>query len=187
MKKMKFNIYLLVLIAFLISCKGKTEKKNNSIESTVETFDQEYKIESTKIESIIETFDYENKEELNKYSELNLDATHPNLLNPKISEKDYDMVMKSWTDLHQNIGKYLDKNDFEWEIDEPEISVFHKFYFEPNGKIKSYFYRVWNKNVTSNKRKEYAKLISEFAKTHQIDFKKDHQFAQCGKTKYLKK
>lgn len=164
---MNYKISLLVLLVLLIGFTGAKKK------------------ESSSVESIISIYDFENKEELKKYSELNLDRTHPNLLNPKISEKDFEAVRESWTEFHQRIGNYLSEHDFKWEIDDPEIRILHKFYFDSNGGIKSYFFRVMNKNVKREKRLKYAELISEFAKTHKIDFKKEYQFAQCGKTKYL--
>ncbi len=130
---MKSKIYLFILAGLLMSCNESSTKNNIS------------KVTTTK------TYDFDNKTEFNEYSKLNLDKTHPNLLNPKISEKDYQKVKKSWVELHQRIGKYLAKNNFTWEIDNPHISILHKFYFDPNGKIKTYFFRVINSNVTNKK------------------------------------
>ena len=95
--------------------------------------------------------------------------------------------MKSWTDLHQSIGKYLSENEFKWEVKDSSITIVQKIYFNTNGEIENYFFNVLNKNVTKEKQEQFANLISSFAKGNKIQFKKDEKFAQCGKTKYLNK
>ena len=129
-------------------------------------------------------YDFDNNDLRAEYTKLGLDSTHANLLNPRISQTDFDQIMKTWTDLHENIVEHLDRNGFTWQTKERNIEIPHKFYFEPNGKIKSYFFRVYNEDATPAKRREYARLISGFAKSQRIEFKSTTQFAQCGKTKY---
>jgi len=133
----------------------------------------------------IRVFDFDDKTEFSKYEQLNLDKDHPNLLNPEISKAEINKVVESWTELHQNIGKYLQKNDFEWQVEDPEIMIVHKFYFDPDGRIHSYFYKILNEGISNAQRHKYSQLITEFVRTKKIALTRDHQFAQCGKTKYL--
>lgn len=164
---MKFNFILLfTTISFLgFQAKSQTEKSN--------------------ADTSIEVYDFDEKKELFKYENLNLDKDHPNLLNPEISKSDMNKVIDSWSDLHQSIAKFLQENNFKWHTKDPEIKIVHKFYFEPDGKIKSYFFRIFNDEISKTQRKTYSDLIVQFAKSHRIDITKDHQFAQCGKTKYM--
>ena len=130
-------------------------------------------------------YDFDNKAEKDQFDKLILDKTHPNLLNPQISETDLDQIRVSWTELHQDIGKYLDENNFSWEIDDRELNILHKFYFTPNGKIKFYFFRVANSRVSDAKRKEFAGLMADFATSYQLSLERQAQYAQCGKTRYI--
>lgn len=136
-------------------------------------------------ENNIKVYDVAQEESRAKFEALDLDKNHPNLLNPDISKNEIDKVIGSWTELHQDIAKYLKTNDFEWGVEDPEVMLLHKFYFEPDGKIKTYFFRVFNEEVSDARREEYSKLITEFVRTHRIAITQDFQFAQCGKTKYI--
>ncbi len=132
-------------------------------------------------------FNFDDKEERAEYTSMNLDETHPNLLNPEISKSDYRSVIESWTGLHQRIGTFLGENEFTWGTRDDTIRIVQKIYFEPNGRIKTYFFKVANETVTKEKKEEFANLIAAFAQTNRIDLQRDQSFAQCGKTKYLNK
>ena len=133
----------------------------------------------------IEVYDIADEADRFIYDKLNLDDSHPNLLNPQLSDDGYDMILEAWTNLHQAIGDHLDKNDFDWQIEAESISILHKFYFEENGRIKNYAFRFTNNKVSDQVRSEYGKLIQEFANDFIMDLDRDAQYAQCGKTKYM--
>ncbi len=162
------GIFIFTIITGIYGCKEKTESKTDIVET----------------EKKIGVFNFDNKQELAEYNRINLDDTHPNLLNPQISKSDYNVVMESWTDLHQRIGAYLSKNEFNWEVKDSSISIVQKIYFNPNGEIENYFFNVLNENVTKEKKEQFADLISTFAKDNRIDFKRDENYAQCGKINY---
>ena len=166
--RLLFGITLLLTIALNHSCQKSKENK----------------VADDQKPNTVSIYNYSNQEELDEYNQLNLDESHPNLLNPEISKSDYNAAVESWTELHQQIGSYLSKNSFSWGVDEKTISIVQKIYFEPNGQISRYFFRVLNQDVTKETKEQFARLISDFAKTHSIDFQLDHKFAQCGKTKY---
>ena len=159
---MKFQYLMSLIVICIISSEAKSQKLN-----------------------AIEVYDVANEPDRAKFIAMELDKNHPNLLNPEISKTEINKVVESWTEMHQDIGKYLKTNGFEWKVDDPEIMILHKFYFQPDGKIKTYFFRIFNEEVSYDQREEYSKLISEFASTHRITITKDFQFAQCGKTKYV--
>ena len=187
---MRFKNVLKSLLIILItiginSCKQKIENKteSNKTQKEIGVFNFDNETNLSKNDSI--TFDLHNKEDLKKYRALNLDENHPNLLDPEISLGNFESVKQSWINLHKGIDTYLTANNFDWEIENSSISIFHKIYFHPDGKIKYYFFNIRNTAVTPTKRIEYAKLISDFAKANWIEFSSSHQFAQCGKTRYI--
>jgi len=172
---MKFNnvlksILVISVIIGINSCKGKNEDN----------------IESDEIKKV-RVFNFDNKIELSEFNKLKLNETHPNLLNPEISKSEYNTIAKSWIDLNQNIGKYLSNKKFTWGVKDSTITVIQKFYFNKDGEIKTYFFRLKNKNISKEKKEQFSNLITDFAKDNKINIKKDKSFAQCGKAKYMNK
>lgn len=161
----------LLLLFVLGSCHQQSEKRLLN--------------KDTQSQKKVTIFNFDNKQDVASYKELQLDSTHPNLLNPQISKDDYLTVRESWAGLHQNIGSYLSKKDFSWDVEDSVITIVQKFYFYPDGGIKSYFFNIRNESVTTQKKKEFGDLIANFSKEHTIDLSRNHDFAQCGKTKYF--
>ncbi|MCC1484532.1 hypothetical protein [Winogradskyella immobilis] len=163
---------MVLLIAFCIiniSC------KNNN---------QEQKLARLKTSSVA-IYNFADKENFNAFNRLELDKTHPNLLNPQVSKSNYNDIRTSWTKLHQDIGNYISKNDFDWNTNDSIINIVHKFYFKPNGSISHYFYNIRNSNISDETKSEYGKLLQQFSNTNKISITRGSTFAQCGKTKYL--
>ena len=133
----------------------------------------------------ISVFNFDNNQQLSEYRKLNLDENHPNLLNPQISRSKLKEVKNSWTDMHQRIGETMAEKQFKWNVEDSMITVVHKFYFNSESEIESYFFNVLNDNVSNEKKEEFAELISDFAISNKIEYKSEGKFAQCGKTKYL--
>ncbi|MCG9970965.1 hypothetical protein [Christiangramia crocea] len=163
-----FKVFCLVGI-FFVSC--------GCIAQNVET-------QAGDKENTVSVYNIDNTKDRAEYARLDLDSTHPNLLNPQISQSDYNEVIKSWTDLHQRIGKYLADNEFKWEVEDSTITIVQKIYFKPDGEIKNYFFKIQNDEVTREKKEQFGSLLLSFARKNRISFQKEEQFAQCGKTRY---
>ena len=159
---------MLVVLAGSTSCTEKTKEKKVAIEK----------------EGAVVVVNFDDKEKLSEFLALNLDDTHPNLLNPDISKTDHDAVLKSWEDLHQRIGSHLAENNFTWGIEDSSITIVQKIYFKPNGAIETYFFNVLNKDVTLEKKEQFAVLIADFAGKNRLGIQQEGSFAQCGKTRY---
>lgn len=168
------TIYTLVNSFFLLFILGSCHQQ----------LDSQLLNKDTQPQKKITIFNFDNKQDVASYKELQLDSTHPNLLNPQISKDDYMLVRESWAGLHQKIGAYLSEKDFSWEIEDSVITIVQKFYFYPNGEIKSYFFNIRNESVTAQKKKEFGDLIANFSEDHTIELSRNQDFAQCGKTKY---
>ena len=143
------------------------------------------KVPSPKETPPIQVFNFDNERDRAAYQALKLDSSHPNLLNPQIAPEMYTEVRSSWSELHQNIGTYLSEKEFSWGVKDSTITIVQKFYFTPEGQIKSYFFNIRNKNVTDSIKQQFGKYIADFAKDHRIMITRETPFAQCGKTKYL--
>ncbi|MCP9198775.1 hypothetical protein MKO06_02575 [Gramella sp. GC03-9] len=133
----------------------------------------------------IKVYDFDSEPEILKSKAPQLDNAHPNLLNPQISKTEYETVMESWTKLHQEMASFLKAKDFEWETEDEQILIVHKFYFDADGNIHTYVFNLLNEDIDEQQRQTYSNLVSEFAETYSIGLKRDKQFAQCGKTRQM--
>ena len=131
-------------------------------------------------EQKVQIFNVADPSKMAEFGKLKLDETHENLLNPTISKDNFDVVYKSWVDLHQNLNSYLVKNGFNWGISDEKIKIFNRIYFKKNGEIKTYVYRIYNE-ITQEKAAEYGVLIEKFLEKEQISLTRGTDFAQCGK------
>lgn len=168
--KSTLNVFMIAFIVFgTVSC-GK--KEENIVSKVVQT-------------DRISTYNFDDKKQLFEFKGLKLDEDHPNLLNPQISKTNISLVKEAWIDLHQKIGESMDEKDFQWQVADSSITIVHKFYFNPEGKIEHYFFNVLNENVSMEKKEQFAKLVAGFAVNNRIIYQSDTKFAQCGKTKYI--
>ncbi len=114
------------------------------------------------------------------FLKMNLDKNHPNLLNPDISNLDFEIVVESWTKLHSDLYHFLKDHNFKWNSKKENIKIFNKIYFTKKGKIKVYAFKILE-DISEDKIIEYEKLVNEFANNAKINVKRDIDFAQCGK------
>ncbi|HLV13749.1 MAG TPA: hypothetical protein VKY41_01115 [Xanthomarina sp.] len=162
------NSMWILLIIGLISC------KQNSTEKVTED------IKEPKIVSANNEMAY------NEIKKLNLDSTYTNLLDPRnVSEPEYKMVMKSWSEFHKNISQFLIDENFKWEVPDSTITIFNRIYFDKNGTIDYFTFKIKTPSVSDEKQTEYEKILLKFSKQVKLNLKRPEQYAQCGKTKYL--
>ena len=123
-----------------------------------------------------------------KYSEiekLQLDEKYNNLLNPQFStEEEYKEVRKSWFSFHTQIAEIVKENNFKWEVQDSAIMVLNKIYFNKNGEVDYYVFRVLNESVPNEKKELYEKILTDNVSKIEINLKRNKQFSQCGKVKY---
>jgi len=158
----------LVLIFGFISCSNKP----NSDEQVV--------VKTSKV------VNFDNKIAFNDLLALNLDSTYLNLLDPGYSnESEYKTIIKSWTDFHQKVSQFMEEESFKWEVTDSTISIVNRIYFDKNGNIDYYFFRVLTPSITTEKRAKFEKVLQKFSENTKIGLSRESPFAQCGKTKYL--
>ena len=164
---MKNSLYMIMAIAML-SCKQQA-----SDDSTP----------TTKAPTVV---NFDNTQALNAFTALNLDHTYTNLLDPRnVAPEEYQAITASWAAFHKKVDKYLKATDFKWNVPDSTISIVNRIYFDKNGAIEYYMFRVINPSVPAEKRAEFEAVLQEFSKEVQLDLSRDEQFAQCGKTKYV--
>lgn len=165
--RIKSSIWILLIIG-LISCKQKSTEKEIEI------------IKEPKIVS------GNNEMAYNEIKKLNLDSTYTNLLDPRnVSESEYKIIAKSWSEFHKKVSQFIKEENFKWEVPDSTITIFNRIYFDKNGTIDYHTFRIKNPSVSDEKQAEYEKLLQKLSKEVKLDLKRSEQYAQCGKTKYL--
>lgn len=161
-------VFIAISISGILSCKSPSENQSKPPVKEVS----------------LKVFNVDNREEMAQFDKLNMDKTHPNMLDPRNSKSENEKIKASWIDLHQSIGNYLAENNFSWGVEDQAIKMFQKIYFEPNGQLKTYTFKIVNRSISAEKKEEFGNLIAGFAKTHKVNYSMDKPFAQCGKTSY---
>lgn len=132
----------------------------------------------------VNVYNFDDKEALKRYESLQLDESHPNLLDPRFSKESHEEVIENWTQLHRELAGFLSDKEFSWGTEEENVAIVHKIYFAPSGEITAYFFNVLNSDISESKTAEFAELVSEFVDTAAIALTRESTFAQCGKTRY---
>lgn len=164
--RIKNSIWILIVIG-LISCKQKSTEKETEV------------IKEPKIVSGNNEIAY------NEIKKMNLNSTYTNLLDPRnVSESEYKIVVESWSEFHKKISKFIKEENFKWEVPDSTITIYNRIYFDKNGTIDYYTFKIKNPSISAEKRAEYEKVLQKFSKEVKLDLKRSEQYAQCGKTKY---
>ena len=165
--RIKNSIWILLIIG-LISCKQKSTEKETEV---------------IKVPKIVSG---NNEMAYNEIKKLNLDSTYTNLLDPRnVSESEYKIVVESWSEFHKKVSQFIKEENFKWEVPDSTITIFNRIYFDKNGTIDYYTFKIKNPSVSSEKQAEYEKVLQKFSKEVKLDLKRSEQYAHCGKTKYL--
>ncbi|MCA0131712.1 hypothetical protein [Winogradskyella alexanderae] len=143
----------------------------------------EDKTENTKEPNII---NFDDKLAFADFSKLNLDEKCVNLLDPRNTSKtERERVIKSWSNFHKKINKFMKEEGFSWEVPDSTISIYNRIYFDKNGTVNYYVFNINNPSISELKKAEFKNVLSKFSKEVHIELQRAGQFAQCGKTKYL--
>lgn len=162
------SIIITCLMAVSISC-GNGSPQNDGV---------------TKSNSRIVNFD--NQVDINMIRKLNLDSLYPNLLDPSnSSEAEYKIVIKSWGNFHQKVTKFMKEEDFTWSVEDSTISIVNKVYFNKNGTIDYFVFKVMNPSISDSKKREFESVLQKFSGSITMDLTRDSKYAQCGKTRYI--
>lgn len=132
----------------------------------------------------VTVFSLASADDKKEFSALKLDDTHLNMLNPKIAKEKHEEAMQSWTDIHVELNKFLQKEQFDWGTDAERIKIFNKIYFQKDGQVKYYVYGVYA-DVSPEKVSAFGELAKEFFTDQKISLTRDVDFAQCGKASLL--
>ena len=50
--------------------------------------------------------------------------------------------------------------------------------------VDYYTFRISNKSITENKRKEFSQILKKFSENIQMDINRDTKYSQCGSTRH---
>ena len=94
-------------------------------------------------------------------------------------------VMEAWYKMFEDISIFLWKTE---EMKEVEIRIFQRVYFNKDGKIDYYLYKIQNHNeITEEQALQVANSLNEFVKEYQFSFSAIKDFVQCGVAKFAAK
>jgi len=126
-----------------------------------------------------------NKTAYNVLKKMNLDSTYTNLLDPRnVTADEYKLVAASWAKFHKNLSHFIKEEKFKWEVSDSTITIMNRIYFDKNGTIDYYTFKIKNPSVTDEKIVEYKRVLQKFSKNVKLDLNRDENYAQCGKIKY---
>ena len=166
---MKLNnfLYLLILIGFLTCKQNPNEEKTENIKNP-------------------KVINFDNKLAFNDFSKLNMDDKCINLLDPRnTAEDERESVINSWSNFHKKVTKFLEEENFDWEVPDSTIRIYNRIYFDKDGNINYYVFNIKNPSISMEKKVEFENVLLKFSKNVQLELQRDQEFAQCGKTKYL--
>ncbi len=105
-----------------------------------------------------------------------LDKSHVQLLLAKEEEGFVELTIEKWQDLHAEFSKYLS----EAELDMDSLNIFHRIYFDEEGRIEDFFYRHYD-DMSSQDVEAYESCIKKFSKEFQFKTGINTPAVQCGK------
>lgn len=165
--RIKNSIWILLIIG-LISCKQNSTEKENKV------------IKEPKVVSGNNEIAY------NEWKEMNLDSSYTNLLDPRnVTEAELKIVAKSWSEFHKNVSQFIKEENFKWEVPDSTITIQNRIYFDKNGTIDYYLFKIKNPSISAEKRAEYEKVLQKFSKKVKLDLNREEKYAQCGNIKYM--
>ena len=96
--------------------------------------------------------------------------------------EDSDEVSKAWYQLIQDISSFLLKRE---EMRQVNIKIFQRVYFNKDGKVDYYLYKITNlEELTNEQVQQIADLLNEFVKDYQFSLSADKDFVQCGRADF---
>jgi len=93
-----------------------------------------------------------------------------------------DKYTHSYQMLLQDLGKFLKKNNFNWE---KTTRGFNRIYFDKSGKIDYFLFSFRPDQISPEKEEQFRKLLEEFISTYTFPLSADRNFAQCSPVTYL--
>ena len=90
--------------------------------------------------------------------------------------------IKSYQNLLQDLGKYLKKNNFDWE---KPVKGFNRIFFDKSGKIDYFLYSFHPDQLTAAQEKRFGELLAGFILEYRFQLSADKNFAQCSNVTYM--
>lgn len=136
-------------------------------------------------ENLPQIINRDNTNAVKEFRKLDLDSFYDNLLDPNnVSENERQEVIESWSNFHKKIVAYLKESQFNWNSDDKSIRINKRIYFEKDGSVNYYVFKIENLKISEETKQEFLKVLKKFVAENKIDYTKDTVFAQCGIVEY---
>jgi hypothetical protein len=103
------------------------------------------------------------------------------------SAKQQKKVMREYSKLFEDLGKYLSEHDFYWD---KQTRCFNRLYFNADGTVDYFLYNFLGSGEqlpSPEKQKQFETLVSAFIREHKVDLKANEKYAQCSPITYQPK
>lgn len=101
------------------------------------------------------------------------------------SDEDQVKMMDSYKKLLMELGIFLKKNNFDWEM---PTKCFNRIYFNPDGKIDYFLFNFLGAGGEKPNQLQEARfqtLLNEFIQDYQFSLQPGIKFAQCSPVTYM--
>lgn len=101
------------------------------------------------------------------------------------TDDERDTLLQEYKRLLLDFGKFLGKNNFEW--DKP-TRCFNRIYFNYDGTIDYFLFNflgTTEAKPTEEKQKEFQRLLNLFIKDYKFPVTAEIKFAQCGRMTFM--
>ena len=99
-----------------------------------------------------------------------------------VFKNEQEEYIKSYQNLLQDLGKYLKKNNFDW--DKP-VKGFNRIYFDKSGKIDYFLYNFGPDQLTIKQENRFGELLNGFILEYRFQLSADKNFSQCSRVTYM--
>jgi hypothetical protein len=89
---------------------------------------------------------------------------------------------KGYIQFIHDLGSFLHDNNFKWE---KPTRCFNRIYIDTDGTVDYILYSFTKDQITSEKEKEFDKLINKFIQSHKFPIKANVKFSQSSPVRYI--
>jgi len=97
------------------------------------------------------------------------------------SAAEQEKLKAAYNRLLQDLGSFLKANNFRWEN---QTRCFNRIYLNADGNIDYFLINFPKDQITTEKEKEFSRLLNLFIRDYKFALTANEKFAQCSPVKY---
>jgi len=122
------------------------------------------------------------------FKRKNIKKAYGNILDSQNhTQKEYDSLVSKWTVFLKKISVFMKERNFKWDVPDSVIKVRNQIYFDKDGKVDYYTFKILTPGVSPQKQEEFSRILREFSKQTKLNIIKNTKYKQCGTSLFLNK